>query len=770
MLARYSILLAFLPFMGNCQSSPNIQIIPQPVSVKAEEGVFTLKPDTRIFSYKDIQDWSAAADYLSACLSAATGYHIDHQVFVQQPNTSLGNAIYLISDPSVTHNEGYVLEVKRNVVLIKARTSIGAFYGVQTLKQLFPPEINQSQKSSPKKGWTAPCCSITDEPRFSYRGLHLDVGRHYFPVSFVKKYIDLLAMHKMNTFHWHLTEDQGWRIEIKRFPKLQEIAACRNETLIGHYSDTPQRFDGKKECAYYTQEEIKEVVEYAQKRFVTIIPEIEMPGHSQAALTAYPDLGCTGGPYEVAKLWGVFEDVYCAGNEQTFKFLDGVLEEVCALFPGTYVHIGGDECPKTRWEACPKCQKRMKDEKLKDAHELQSYFIRRAESMLAKHGKKLIGWDEILEGGLAPSATVMSWRGIDGGIAAAKSGHDAIMTPGSHLYLDHYQSDPSTEPLAIGGYLPIEKVYSYEPIPSELTAEEAKHILGAQGNVWTEYITSSEQAEYMAYPRACALSEVVWSPAKQRNWPEFSKRLVNHFSRLDAFGLNYSKALFDVSASFSNGKVSLKSYSEDAEIRYTTDGSEPGINSKKYSGSFPLLKSSNIKAKYFKKDKAMGNTLSVNYFIHKASGKPYTMPRTPDKYRGGEQYGLTNGVEGAIKSWNNWVGLVNHDIDPVIDLGASTNISKVSSQFVNSKVAWIYPPTEISVFVSDDGQNFKLVGNKTIDAAAMQGSTVEKVILETPGARGRYLKYVAKTFGVIPNGAPGAGEGAWLFVDEIVVE
>jgi len=512
------------------------------------------------------------------------------------------------------------------------------------------------------------------------------------------------------------------------------------------------------------------VVEYARKRFVTIIPEIEMPGHSLAALSAYPELGCTGGPYEAGTRWGVFDDVFCAGNEKTFQFLDDVLGEVCALFPGPYVHVGGDECPKMRWETCPKCQKRMKDEGLKDAHELQSYFIHRAEAMLAKRGKKLIGWDEILEGGIAPTATVMSWRGTEGGIAAAKAHHDVIMTPGSHVYYNFYQSDPAAEPLAIGGLTTLEKAYSYEPVPEELDAEEAKYILGAQANLWSEYIATTDLAEYMAFPRVCALAEVVWTAKEKRNWPDFARRIRTHFARLDALEVNYARSYYDVSPSFSNEKISLSSTDPSLEIRYTADGKEPSPASRLYTEPFSISKSTTIKAAVFDKGKQMGKALKVEYLVHKASGKPYTMPRVPDQYTGGEQYALTNGVTGNIKTWGNWVGLVNHDIDPVIDLGASTDFGKVTTHFVNSKVSWIYPPRSVEVYGSADGQNFTLLAKQDIPAETMDGITVETVGLQTPGAKARYVKFVAKTFGVIPDGAAGAGNGAWLFVDEIIIE
>lgn len=772
---RQHLTLFILPAIlvsSNCQQSPSLNLIPQPLSTTLASGSFALRADTRIYVPEGREDWNTAAQYFIALAGQSTGTQPETLPIQKATDAPLQNAIYFLPDEKITHPEGYKLEITPQNIFIRARTAAGAFYAVQTLRQLFPPEFNgaQSPEISKKMDWQAPCCTIEDAPRFSYRGLHLDVGRHFFPVSFIKKYIDLLAVHKLNTFHWHLTEDQGWRIEIKKYPELQTVAACRRETLIGHYSDQPERYDGKPYCGYYTQEEVKEIVEYARQRFVTIVPEIEMPGHALAALSAYPELGCTGGPYEAATKWGVFEDVFCAGNEKTFEFLDGVLDEVCTLFPGAYVHIGGDECPKTRWDACPKCQKRMKDESLKDGHALQSYFIHRAEQMLNKRGKKFIGWDEILEGGLAPSATVMSWRGTEGGIAAAKAGHDAIMTPASHVYLDYYQSDPATEPVAIGGFLPLEKVYSYEPVPAEFTPEEAARIIGVQGNVWTEYMQTPDYVEYMAYPRACALAEIAWSAKEKKDWPDFARRLQTQFNRLDAMKVNYAKSYYDVSTSFSNGKVKLEAIDPALRIRYTTDGSEPSASSKIFDDPFPISKNTTVKAAVFDGKKRMGKVRKVEYLVHKASGKPYSMPRIPDKYTGGEQYALTNGVTGSIKTWGNWVGLVNRDIDPVIDFGMPTAFSRVTTHFVNSKVSWIYPPRGVEVYVSDDGQNFKLLVSKEIPAETMNGITVETVQLDTPGAKGRYLKFVAKTFGVIPENAAGAGNGAWLFLDEVVVE
>jgi hexosaminidase len=408
---------------------------------------------------------------------------------------------------------------------------------MQTLRQLLPAAIESSQTETVK--WSAPCVEIEDAPAYSYRGIMLDVARHFEPKEFVMKFIDMLAYHKMNTLHWHLTEDQGWRIEIKQYPLLTKVSAYRNRTLVKRSQDPQKRvWDNSRHGGYYTQEDIKEVLAYAEKRFITIIPEIEMPGHAIAALAAYPQLSCTGGPFEVESTWGVFNDIYCP-KEETFTFLENVLTEVADLFPSKYIHIGGDEAPKLRWHNCAHCQDMIKKEGLSDEHGLQSYFIKRIEKFLADKGKQIIGWDEILEGGLAPNATVMSWRGEEGGIAAAREGHDVVMTPHSHVYLDYYQADPKTQPLAIGGLLPLSKVYSYNPTPAVLTKEEAKHILGVQGNLWTEYLRTPESVEYMAFPRAAAIAETGWSPQGKKDYKDFKSRIIEQFKRYDAMGWHY---------------------------------------------------------------------------------------------------------------------------------------------------------------------------------------------------------------------------------------
>lgn len=503
-----------------------ISIIPKPNSIVQIEGSFTLNDSTRIVIVNNLKTLKPIAEHNASHLRTVTGYPFE----LATSSKKKDNSIILMLDDKLKRlgKEGYQLTVTQKSVTIKAPSTVGVFYGMQSLYQLFPPEVEKNERVV-DADWSISCVTIEDKPRFPWRGMHLDVGRHFAPVEFVKKYINLLASYKMNTFHWHLTEDQGWRIEIKKYPKLTEVGSKRKETMG---DSTP--YGG-----FYTQEEIKEVVRYAKEHFITIVPEIEMPGHALAALTAYPEFSCTGGPFEVGTTWGVFDDVYCAGNENTFKFLKDVLSEVIPLFPGKFFHIGGDECPKERWKKCPKCQSRIKKNKLKNEHRLQSYFVQRIERFLRSKGKRLVGWDEILEGGLAPGATVMSWRGTEGGIAAAKANHDVIMTPTSHCYFDYYQSKPDSEPKAIGGFLPLEKVYAYEPVPAELKPKQAKHILGAQGNVWTEYMPNTKHVEYMVLPRLLAMSEVVWSAKKQRIFQDFSKRLNEHYKRFTYRGYNF---------------------------------------------------------------------------------------------------------------------------------------------------------------------------------------------------------------------------------------
>ena len=510
------------------------QIVPEPVKVSRQAGRFLITPRTVIST--DAAS-AAAGQQLARYLEPATGINFR----VVSSGTAPPRSISLRRDRQLTRlgDEGYLLDVRASGVTIRAHGAAGLFYAVQTLRQLLPSAIFREAPVEDTE-WSMPAVSIEDYPRFQWRGGHLDVARHFMPKEFVKKYIDLLALHKMNVFHWHLTEDQGWRIEIKQYPKLTEVGAWRKETLVGRpQRDSPPTFDGKRHGGFYTQDDAREIVAYARARHVTVVPEIEMPGHATAAIAAYPELGITGERLEVAKTWGVFSDIFNA-EPSTIRFLQNVLTEVLAIFPGRYIHVGGDEADKAKWKTSDRIQARIRELKLKDEHELQSWFIRQMDDFLVARKRRLVGWDEILEGGLADNAVVMSWRGTEGGIAAARAGHDVIMAPTSHTYLDYYQSkEQGSEPFAIGGFVPLEKVYSFEPVPAELEPQFAKHVLGAQGQLWTEYMPQPKQVEYMAFPRMSALAEVVWTPKERKDYAGFLVRLAAHLERLRALDVNH---------------------------------------------------------------------------------------------------------------------------------------------------------------------------------------------------------------------------------------
>jgi hexosaminidase len=527
---------------ASCQTgqTTDYQVVPLPQKVNVtQEGTFKLNRNTLV-AYPGSNDLlKRNAAFLSEYIDQSTGYAPEVRAIVE--GEEVKNAITLAINPDIANKEGYTLTTTPQGITIEGQTENGVFYGIQTLRKAIPAEAQGANI-------LLPLGTVEDEPRFSYRGMHLDVGRHFFPAEFIKKYIDLLALHNMNTFHWHLTEDQGWRIEIKQYPKLTEVGSTRSCTVIGHNSG---EYDGTPYGGFYTQDEARDIVKYAAERYITVIPEVDLPGHMLAALTAYPELGCTGGPYEVATKWGVFDDVLCLGNDRTMRFLEDVMDEIAGIFPSTYIHIGGDEAPRNRWKACPKCQARIKAEGLKADHEhkaedrLQTWCMARIEKHLNSKGRQIIGWDEILEGDIAPNAIVMSWRGSAGGIKAAQMGHDVIMTPNTHCYFDYYQTtDTKNEPPAIGGYVPIEKVYELEPTAS-LTEEQAKHILGAQANVWTEYIPTTRQVEYMALPRMAALAEVQWTRPEKKDYEDFATRLPRLMQLYQREGLNYSKRFFD---------------------------------------------------------------------------------------------------------------------------------------------------------------------------------------------------------------------------------
>ncbi len=739
-------------------AASDYNLIPQPQNLKAGAGYFSLSSETTVSFDAENPQIGQSAEYLRSFLQRNNN--------IQLAETSKSsNRIQFQLDDNTAGPESYVLIITQKGVLVKGSSPAGIFRGTMTLLQLI------SQQSGQEGLIELPCVFIEDEPAFAYRGMHLDVARHFFPVSFIKKYIDLLAFYKMNRFHWHLTEDQGWRIEIKQYPKLQEVAAYRKETLIGHYSDQPHQFDGERYGGYYTQEEIKEVVQYARERFITIIPEIDIPGHTRAALAAYPELGCTSETYDVATKWGVFPEVLCP-KEETFEFLENVFSELIELFPSKYIHIGGDECPKEQWKNSAFCQELMKREGLKDEHELQSYFISRIEKFLNAKGRQIIGWDEILEGGLAPNATVMSWRGESGGIEAAKQGHDVVMTPTSHCYFDYYQSVHPDEPLAIGGYLPLEKVYNYHPVPEELSEEEAKHILGAQGNVWTEYIKTPEQVEYMAFPRAIALAEVNWSGKDHKDFDRFTKRLIHHINWLKKRGVNVANHLYDIKTEVISGEgVSLKFYNlaNEGIIRYSVSDTVTAED-QAVTRPVPITQSGVYTGQTFINGAAAGRSESIEFNWHKASGVPIEIAEQPaPQYSQGGKEALVNGVLGSNDRYGDaeWLGFSGKNFGAVIDFGETDTIQSVSFRFYHSPGQWIHAPKLVKVAISDSKDT---PANWTNSLVRRPDSKLVSKAVEMKAQTGRYLHIEVINYGIIPDGMQGAGNGAWLFVDEIIVE
>ncbi len=593
----YAIVL-FVALVVSCNSigsevNSEIHIIPQPLELKVTKGNFNFNEQTQVVVNSNNKEVKQVASYFVEQFNISSGSSL--KLSVSSENNSTNNSI-IFTDKNVADslgNEGYTLQSDADKIILRGSPN-GLFYGVQTLFQLLPAEIYSSE-SIENIDWKIAAVQIKDKPRFPWRGMHLDVGRHLFPVSFIKKYIDYIAMHKLNVFHWHLTEDQGWRIEIKKYPLLTTISSNRKGSQI----PLTNEIDSIPYGGFYTQDEIREVVAYAEKKFVTVVPEIEMPGHSIAVLAAYPELSCTGGPYEVRTKWGHIKEIYCAGNEDTFTFLENVLTEVLDLFPSEYIHIGGDEALKDLWKECSKCQNRIQKEDLKDEHELQSYFISRIEKFVNSKGRKIIGWDEILEGGLAPNAAVMSWRGIEGGISAAKLKHNVVMTPDKYLYFCYYQDKRENEPPALPGFVPLEKVYEYEPVPEELSLEEQKYIIGVQACLWTEYIKTPEMAEYMVLPRMCALSETAWSAKDKKDLGYFTEKMNSHYDRLGQLGANYrwprlegfnKRTIF-----MGSTEVAFTSRLKGTEIRYTTDDSLPTMNSTLYKSPFVIAKSTTLK-------------------------------------------------------------------------------------------------------------------------------------------------------------------------------
>lgn len=744
------------------------KVIPMPHSIEVinNQKPFSLSAKTIIRYTKGNAKLKKDAEFLASYIKEVTGLTLK----VKEGNAA--NGINLSIKKNSDNPEGYQIEVNDKNISIIGDTEAGVFYGIQTLRKSLPV--------SDDKIIELPAVRITDAPRFSYRGAMLDVSRHFFPVDSVKRFIDMLALHNINRFHWHLSEDQGWRIEIKSRPELITKGSMRSETVIGRNSG---KYDGKPYGGYYTQEQAREIVKYAADRNITVIPEIDMPGHMLAALTAYPELGCTGGPYSVWTQWGVSDDVLCAGNDATLKFIDDVLTEIIDIFPSYYIHVGGDECPKVRWKECPKCQARIKelgikgDEKHTAEEKLQSFIINHAEKFLNSKGRQIIGWDEILEGGLAPNATVMSWRGEQGGIEAAKQKHDVIMSPNTYLYFDYYQTkDIDNEPLAIGGYLPIKTVYNYEPVPAMLNDEEKKHIKGVQANLWTEYIPTYSQVEYMELPRMAALSEVQWSDPKDKDYTAFLKRLPALVDIYNINKYNYATHIFDVNVDFApnieTGKLDVvMSTIDETPIYYTLDGTEPTEKSNLYTSQLSLDKNASLRAAAIRPS-GKSRVFKEELNISKASMKPITMLQPINKQY--EYKGASTLIDG-LKGNNNyktgrWIAFYKNDMEAVIDLKKIEEISNISISTCVEKGDWVFDARGLEISVSDDGKTFRNVASEEYPAMKSDDRNgIYNHSLSFSPVKARYVKVKALSEHSIPEWHGGKGKFGFMFIDEIVL-
>jgi hexosaminidase len=728
-----------------------ISIIPKPKSFVLSEGVFKLKPNTKIF-YD--QNSKRVADYLTEVINPATGFNFEPQIWNGRVETN--SIILSLTSANNYGKEGYSLAINPFNVIIEANELNGLFYGIQSLRQLFDEHINSVARVE-GIDWELPAVLILDKPEFVWRGLNLDCCRHFMSKEFVKRYIDLLAYHKFNTLHWHLTEDQAWRIEIKKYPELTNKGGYRIYD------------DGSKYGGFYTQEDIKEVVAYAESRFITVVPEIEMPGHSTAAISCYPEISCTGGPFEVGTLWGIYYDIYCAGNEKTFRFLEDVISEVVDLFPSKYIHIGGDEAPKNRWESCEKCQQRIKDENLKDEHELQSYFIKRMEKFINSTGKQIIGWDEILEGGLAPDATVQSWRGVKGAIDAAKQGHDVIVSPTSNCYFD-YPVDVTD----------LEKIYLFDPVPPELTIDERKHVLGSEGNMWTEY-APQELIDDRLFPRMLALSEVVWTYPTERDFESFRQRVKKHYAKLDLLGVKYGLETkpFEVTRVYNVEKnvfdVSVNQIQKDIDLKIGSYEQELLINQNANQFDFTIDKSSSVLIYGEKNNSKVGKTFKHGFTFNKATRKKVmlTYPFS-EKYSAGGIEALTDGTRGSDsfrggdKSWQGYQGT---DFKAVVDLGDLTKVNKIAVGFFQATSSWIVFPQSVEFYTSINGVDFVSAGKVDIPSTLRNPDwTQNDFSIDVQNADARFIKIFAKNYSELPKWHPEAGGKPWLMVDEIIVE
>ena len=755
-------------------STAVINLIPQPSQLDIGAGYFILTENSKIAVTPETE---LIGLYLAGIVNKHTGMKPS---VVPLSNRDDQNLIILTID-SLTESgaEGYHLNIDEKLLLLSAANPAGVFYGCQTLRQLLPRTPHETEQVKQSGTWQIPTLKISDSPRFAWRGMMLDVSRHFFPKEFIKELIDYLAYHKLNTFHWHLMDDQGWRVEIKQYPKLTEIGAWRveREGQLWHQRSLQEPGETATYGGYYTQEEIREIVAYAKERFITIVPEIEMPAHITCALAAYPELSCTGGPFTVppGSIWPL-KDIYCAGRETTFQFLENVLTEIIDLFPGTYIHVGGDEANKGEWEKCDSCQTRIATEGLQDEAELQSYFIRRIERFLKSKDRKLIGWDEILEGGLAPDAAVMSWRGTKGGIAAARAGHEVVMSPVSHCYLNCYQGELYLEPLGQSRYLPLSKVYSFDPVPDQLTAEQARFIIGAQANLWAEFVPTPEHAEYMLFPRLSALSEVLWSPESTRDWEAFRHRIIDFMPFYEFYGINYSTSSNQVRLltklhKFRKGlTVNMYAETPDLKLHYSLDGSIPTAAALLYSQPIRIKQSADLRAVAFKEGEKTSPVSRLTFTLHKANAKRIALMNNFHwRYKAGGKRGLVDGIRGTENYRDGrWQGYRVVDLDGTIKLGWPKTISSISTSYLQDTGAGIFMPLEVEYAVSNGGKSFRVLG--TLDTGippTEPGPIIGNATLEFDPLRVRYIRVRAKNIGTYTDS--NAGKDTYIFVDEIVV-
>ena len=746
------------------------RVVPLPNQIETKAGEpFVLEDGVTVCYPEGNEAMRRNAEFLAEYVKKQTGIGL----VVKENGEGKGGIRLTLENTQTDGTEAYRLRVDETTVEIAAFSEEGVFRGVQALRKA----IGVAEEAGRVE--LAPV-EIVDSPRFAYRGMHFDVARHFFSVEEVKTYIDMLALHQINKFHWHLTDDQGWRIEIKKYPLLTEVGSQRTETVIGRNSG---KFDGIPYGGFFTQEEAREIVAYAAERYITVIPEIDLPGHMQAALTAYPELGCTGGPYEVWKEWGVSEQVLCAGNDKTIQFIKDVLAEIMEIFPSEYVHIGGDECPKVAWEKCPKCQARIRalglktDEKHTKEERLQSYVIHEAAAFLQQHGRKVIGWDEILEGGLPPSVMVMSWRGEEGGIEAARQGHEVVMVPASLLYFNFYQStDTDNEPLAIGGYVPLENVYRYEPVPAVLTPEQRNYVLGVQANLWTEYIADFSLAQYMALPRMAALSELQWCRPERKDYENFLRRMVRLMDIYKEEGWKYARHVFDVTLRFrpdtARGVLEVTTGTiDDAPVYYTLDGSEPTEASLRSNGKVAIDGPCVLRTVAIRPEGKSRVTTNEIHFS-KSSMKPIRLLQALNETYAYE--GAATLIDGLTGDGNyrtgRWVAVCGNDLEAVIDLKTETEIGKLTLRTNVVTGDWIFDAEKIEVAVSDDGKVFREVAAEDCPLPSGHVSEIREHVVEFSPERTHWAKLTARTLRQMPDWHGAKGQPAYLFVDEITLD